>query len=72
MILIILKIYVPYLRHRFINQKLNVKTGVHIFAKINTTDNRKKTFFSYFFSEIPNFSYMLFSENDQCFIGAFL
>ena len=30
-----------YLRHRFINQKLNVKTGVHIFTNIKNTDRWK-------------------------------
>ena len=32
--LIILKTYFHYLRHKFINQKQNVKACVHIFTKI--------------------------------------
>ena len=42
-------------------------------SKIETTANRKKKKkFSYFISEIPNFSYLYFSENAECFVGAFL
>ena len=47
-----------YLHHRFISKKENLKTRVHIFAKIKNTDRwkRKKIILSYFFTEIPNFS----------------
>ena len=31
-----------------------------------------KKLFSYFISEIPRFSYMAFSKNAQCFVGALL
>ena len=30
--------YVHYLRHRFINQKQNLKTEVHIFTKVKNKD----------------------------------
>ena len=41
MLLTILKTYVHYLRHRFINQKSNIKAGVHIFTNIKNTDSSK-------------------------------
>ena len=51
----------------------NVGMRVHIFFKIEKIGHwkyKKKTF-SYFISEIPNFSYMCFSEYAQCFFRAF-
>ena len=33
--------YVHYLRHRFINQKQNLKTEVHIFTKVKNKDRWK-------------------------------
>ena len=64
--LIILKTYVQYFHHRFINQKWNVKTGVHIFTKIKqTVGSRKK--FSFFISEIPKFSHMRFFRKSSMF-----
>ena len=69
--LIILKTYVQYFHHRFINQKWNVKTGVHIFTKIKqTVGSTKNSAFS--FQKFLNFPICVFSENPQCFVGAFL
>ena len=61
-LLIILKTYVHYLRHKFINQNQNVKTGFNIFIKIKNTDRwkDKSFFFGYSVSKIPYFSYMRF------------
>ena len=44
--LIFLKTYAHYLRHRFINQKSDVTTGIHIFIKIKNTGrwNKKNIF----------------------------
>ena len=39
---LILKTYVHYLGHRFIYQKENGKTRVHIFVKVQNTDSCKK------------------------------
>ena len=66
----VLKTYVHYLRHRFINQKLNVKTGAHNFTKIKSTDawkKKKNVFFSYFILVIPNFSYKDFFRKCSMF-----
>ena len=60
--LIILKTYVHSLRHRFINQKQKCKDGGSYFyknQKYRRLEKRKKKF-SYFISEIPNFSYTCF------------
>ena len=49
--------------------------GVHIFTKIKNTGvwkKKKNVFFSYLISGISDFSIWAFSENAQCFIGAFL
>ena len=64
----LLKTYVHYLRHRFINQKWHVKTGSFFLqkSKMQTVRNRKKTF-SYFISEIPSFSYMHFFRKCSMF-----
>ena len=64
-----------YLRHRFINRKQNVKTGLHIFTKIENIDHwkqKKKFFFSYFISEFPNVSYVRFFKNYLIIIRVFL
>ena len=42
---LILKTYVHYLGHRFIYQKENGKTRVHIFVKLQNTDSCKKESF---------------------------
>ena len=73
--LIIRKTYVHYLRQRFINQKLNVKTGVYIFTKkqkYRRLEIDKKTFSVTSFQKFLIFPICTFSENGQCFIGAFL
>ena len=40
--------------------------------EIQTVGNGKKTFFSYFISEVPRFSDMAFSKNAQYFVGELL
>ena len=73
--LIIFKVYVPYLRHRLINQKIKCKDGGSYFyknQKYRPLKIEKKNFFIYVNSDIPNFSKMRFSENAKCFVGAFL
>ena len=64
-LLIILKTYVHYLRHKFINQNQNVKTGFNIFIKIKNTDRWKdKSFFSVIlFQKFLIFRICVFSEN---------
>ena len=50
-------------------------TGVHIFTKIKNTDGwkKKKMYFSVIaFQEFLTFPIWAFSENAQCFVGAFL
>ena len=42
---LILKTYVHYLGHRFIYQKENGKTRVHIFVKLQNTGSCKKESF---------------------------
>ena len=63
-LLIILKTYVHYLRHKFINQNQNVKTGFNIFIKIKNTDRWKdKVFFRLFcFRNSLFFIYVYFQE----------
>ena len=64
-ITVILKAYVQYLPHGFINQKQNVKTGVHIFTKIKNTYRwkQKKKFFVVSFQKFLIFNICVFSEN---------
>ena len=52
----------------------NVKRGFIFLQKLKmqTIGNRKKIFFSYFISEVPNFSYMVFFRECSIFDGAFL
>ena len=66
--------FIIYVRDSLTKNK-SVKMRIHIFTKIiniRGSKQKKKTFSSYFISQIPNFSYMHFSENAQCFAGAFL
>ena len=75
---IILKTYVHYLRLRFLDlwtENKNVKKGVHIFTKIKNTDGwkyEKKFFLVVSFQKFLVFPICTFSENAQCFVGAFL
>ena len=56
--------------------KIKFKDGYSYFYKNQSYRpleiEKKKFFFSYFNSEFPNLSICVFSENAQCFIGAFL
>ena len=66
--------FIIYVRDSLTKNK-SVKMRIHIFTKIiniRGSKQKKKTFSSYFISQIPNFYYMHFSENAQCFAGAFL
>ena len=67
-LLIILKGYVHSLRHRFINQK-KWKDGSSYFYKNQKYRRlgKEKKKFSYFISEIPNFSYMGFFRKCSMF-----
>ena len=68
-LLIILKTYFHYLPHRFIDQKWNVKTVVHILTKTKNTDRwKQKKKNQFFVSEIPNFYYMGFFRKCSMFL----
>ena len=74
--LIILKKYVHYLRHRFINLKIKCEHGGPYFyknQKYKLLKIEKKKFFSVnSFQKFLIFPLWAFSENAQYFVGAFL
>ena len=57
-----------------LSTKKNEKTGVHIFTKIKNTDDweKKKKNSVISFQKFLIFPIWAFSENAQCFFGAFL
>ena len=64
-------------RHRFTNQKQHVKMGVHSYFYKNQKHTPLEIGKIYFFSVVPFqkfpiFYICVFSENAQCFVGAFL